>query len=208
MSTHVTMMAVHTGDLIRFVGTEQRGGSVSDWCCCSTLSQSTCFPEQRQGDAAVSGNSQRKIHIPLQRAMGEPVSHLRSCNSSFEDASPLIPSCDLVSNRPACNSQHCGGVCCQSHQERRCTVFCRINRMRAVGWHNSFTNTHTETHAHTPGIEWSRMTACVCTQYSHNSGKWLFCTACLRNIQTKKKIHLHTFIQIKASPSYPENTKS
>lgn len=182
MSTHVTMMAVHTGDLIRFVGTEQRGGSVSDWCCCSTLSQSTCFPEQRQGDAAVSGNSQRKIHTLLQRAVGEPVSHLRSCNSSFEDASPLIPSCDLVSNRPACNSQHCGGVCCQSHQER-CTIyiFCRIHMTQAVGWHSSFTNTHKHTcmYIHTLGIEWSWMTACVCAyNMATIQAKILFCTVC------------------------------
>ncbi|CAG05058.1 unnamed protein product [Tetraodon nigroviridis] len=39
----------------------------------------------------VSGNSLRKSHTPLQRAVGEPVSHLRSCNRSFEDSSPLIP---------------------------------------------------------------------------------------------------------------------
>lgn len=45
----------------------------------------------QSADTTVSGNSLRKSHTPLQRAVGEPVSHLRSCNSSFEDSSPLIP---------------------------------------------------------------------------------------------------------------------
>lgn len=45
----------------------------------------------QSADITVSGNSLRKSHTPLQRAVGEPVSHLRSCNSSFEDSSPLIP---------------------------------------------------------------------------------------------------------------------
>lgn len=45
----------------------------------------------QSADTTVSGNSPRKSHALLQRAVGEPVSHLRSCNSSFEDSSPLIP---------------------------------------------------------------------------------------------------------------------
>lgn len=45
----------------------------------------------QSADMTVSGNSLRMSHTPLQRAVGKPVSHLRSCNSSFEDSSPLIP---------------------------------------------------------------------------------------------------------------------
>lgn len=44
----------------------------------------------QSADTTVSGNSLRKSLTPLQGAVGEPVSHLRSCNSSFEDFSPLI----------------------------------------------------------------------------------------------------------------------